>query len=323
MAAQNETNRPTPKASRIGKVILPLAVIVALAVYVASGVFVVQPNQRGVVRHFGRIVEPNALPGMHFALPWPFGRVDRPEITNKRLIVGQDPEVRAAIAAGDLVARSESLATDVLTGDVNIVKTTLAVQYQVTKPDHYLFSTVTPDQLVEAGVQSVVVETLGGMSIDQALTEGKAVVENVTREQAQAMLNRYDCGITLAGVSLESIEPPFAINDAFKEVASAKKDRERNIDEAHGFGDMIVRRARGTAAEILAEARGYRDIRTSQAKGETQRFESLLAEYRKAPDITRTRLVMDTLSEIMERARVFVVPADKLDAPMRLTITDN
>lgn len=324
MAASNDNNPPTPKANRIVRVAIALLVVAGLAAYAATGVYVVQPDERGVVRRFGRIVEPAAMPGLHYAWPAPFGQVETPKATeSKRVVVGQDPDTRAAIAAGDLVARSESLATDVFTGDVNIVKTTLIATYLITNPELYLTATSNPQQLIENVVQSVMVETMGGMTIDDALTEGKAVVQNVVLERAQLMFNQYECGIKLTNVSLESIEPPFAINDAFKDVASAKKDRERGIEEAHGFGDTIVRRARGSAAEILAGARGERDIRISQARGEASRFTALLTEYRKAPDITRTRLVMDTLSEIMGKAKIFILPKDENGPPMRLTITSD
>lgn len=321
MAMSKDNNPPTPKANRFVRVAIVLLVVAALAAYVATGIYVVEPDERGVVRRFGKIVEPAAMPGLHFAWPAPFGQVDTPKTTeSKRVVVGQDPETRAAIAAGDLVARSESLATDVFTGDVNIVKTTLIATYLITKPELYLSATANPQRLIENVIQSVMVETLGGMTIDAALTEGKAVVENVVLQRAQQMLDQYACGITLQNVTLESIEPPFAINDAFKDVASAKKDRERGIDEARGFGDTIVRRARGSAAEILASARGQRDIRISQARGEASRFSALLTEYQKAPDITRTRLVMDTLTEIMGKVRIFILPKEKDGPPMRLTI---
>lgn len=324
MNAPSEKTQPRPKADHRLRIALPILLVAAVCAYAATGVFVIQPDQRGVVRRFGRIVERGAPPGVHYALPAPFGRVDKPKTTEiKRAVVGQNPDDRAAIAAGDVVARGQSLKTDVFTGDVNIVKTTLIAQYRITAPDKYLTATADPTRLVKNAVQSVLVETLGAMSVDEALTEGKAVVENVTRTRAQRMLDRYASGITLSSVSLESIEPPFAINDAFKDVASAKKDRERDIDEAHAFADTVVRRARGAAAEILADARGYRDVRIGQARGATQRFGSLLAEYKKAPEVTRVRMVMDTLADIMGRARVFVLSDKGNGPPTRLTITND
>ncbi|HRX86835.1 MAG TPA: FtsH protease activity modulator HflK [Phycisphaerae bacterium] len=322
-AVNNPKPRPAPDArgSRYGRWVA-LLVTLGVAGYVASGFFFVQPDERAVIRRFGRIVEAQAEPGLHFAWPWPIGRFDKPRTREvKRITVGFDPQTRAAIAAGDLVAAAQSPESDVFTGDVNIVKATMVAQYQISAPDDYLTRTVDPDWLVKLAVQAVMIEELGTHSIESALTSAKAEIQNVTRERAQAMLDTYGCGIILVGVDLESIEPPYAIADAFRDVSSAKKDREKQIDQAESYANQIVPRAYGRASELHADAESYRSRRVEEARGDADAFLALRAQYTKAPLVTRTRLLLDTLAKVVEQAQTYVLPPESDEgAPMKLTI---
>jgi len=324
MAKPNPQPNPRPEAEagsrRLVRALRWLAPL-AVAAYFASGFFFVQPDERAVIRRFGRIVEPQAPPGLHYALPWPFCRVDKPRTRQiKRATIGIDPETRAAIAAGDLVAASQSAATDVFTGDVNIVKATLVAQYQISAPDQYVTRTAAPDRLVAIAVQAAMVEALGGYSIDDALTLGKAELQSAARIHAQSQLDRYATGITLVSVDVESIEPPGAIADAFRDVASAKKDKEKQIDQANSFANQIVPRAQGRAHEMRADAQAYASRRVQEARGDTDAFRALHTEYVKAPLVTRTRLLLDTLSRLVGQAQTYVLPPESDGTPLKLTI---
>jgi membrane protease subunit HflK len=308
-------------ASRWGRRLVITAIVALAIVWLASGFVFVQPDERAVIRRFGRIVEPQGSPGLHFAWPWPIGRVDQPKTREvKRVTVGMDPQARAAIAAGDLVAASKSPESDLFTGDENIVKATMVAQYQISAADRYVTRCTDPDRLVTLAVKSVMVESLGGYSIDEALTEGKALIQNAVAQRAQAMLDRYACGITLIGVTLESTEPPHAIADAFRDVASAKKDQERQIDQAESYANQMLPRAQGQAYEMLADARAFRDRRVQLALGEAASFRALHAEYVKSPAVTRMRLLLETLSTVVERADTYVLPPESDGPPLRLTI---
>jgi membrane protease subunit HflK len=321
----NRPVKPTPSSPprQRGRAPFVVAALVAVAaaVYLGTGFFFVQPDERAVIRRWGRVVEKSAPPGLHWAWPWPIGQVDKPRTTEvKRVTVGLDPQTRAAIAAGDLVAQSRSPLTDVFTGDVNIVKVTMVATYQIIDAAAYVINTTDPDELVRLAVQAVMVEAVGGHSIDDALTEGKTAIQNATRERAQAMLESFGCGITLVEVHLESIEPPQAIADAFRDVASAKKDRERTIDQAHAQAAATIAKAGALAAEMLAEAGSYRERRVKEAQGAAERFRAILAEYRKAPQVTRTRMLLATLARVTGRAKTYVVSPSADGPPLRLTI---
>jgi membrane protease subunit HflK len=320
-------NNPRPRPGGSGawtRRIVVAVIVLAVVAWFAAGFYFVQPDERAVVRRFGRIIEPKGLPGLHWNWPWPVGRVDKPKTTEvRRVTVGLDPATRSAIAAGDLAARTDSLLTDIFTGDVNIVKATMIAQYQVDEPARYLTQTAEPDRLVELAVQSIMVDTIGGYAVEDALTEAKARIQNTTWERAQETLRRYGCGITLLSVDLESIEPPAAIADAFRDVASAKKDREKAIDEAQSTANSIVAKARGLAGETISGAEGYRDRRVNKARGDTERFSSIYTEYRKAPLVTQTRLLLDTLATVFNDAETYVFEPNKSGPPMRMTIYDN
>ena len=286
------------------------AVIVLLGAYLSSGVYFVRPNEAGVVRWFGQAsaASRRVPPGLHYALPWPVCQVDRPTTTDvRRVYVGMLPDEREAIARGDMQTIIVSAASDMLSGDVNILKVSLVVQYQVSDPAAYLFGTAAPDALVRDTVQAMLIEALAGLPVDQALTAAKSRLQAETLSAAQDLLNRYGVGVQLVAANLQSIEPPRAVIAAFQEVVSAKKDGERAVDAATTEANRIVPRARGDAARIHEEAEGYRQMRIGRARGDAARFLSVLAEYRKSPEIFRQRLLLQTLETVLGRVRTYVL----------------
>lgn len=329
-----ETPQPGPPTRgrtprRRGLTGVALALLGAMAVYALSGFYFVQPNQRGVVRWFGRVPEDQRRPpygvgpGLHYAPPWPICRVDRPKTTEvRRVFVGMAPELREAIDQGETWAMRASPATDVFTGDVNILKVTMAVQYKVVNPVAYLLATEDPDELVRVAVQGVLIKELGNLPVDQALTAAKSKLENDTHARSQVLLDAYGCGVHLVATNLESIEPPRAIASAFKDVVSAKKDGEKEIDRAVAEANRILPRARGDAAQILEEAQAYYQTRVSRARGETDRFLNLLAEYRQAPGVTADRLRLQTFEKVLSEVRKVIVDNKPGEEPTRIRIID-
>lgn len=304
-----------------------MAVVVGLTlvVWLATGVYFVAPDERGVVRWFGRVPPglASVSPGVHYALPWPFAVVDTPRTSEvRRVTVGMTLEQREAVANGEIEAIAASPATDMLTGDVNILKVTLVGQYQVADPVAYLFGAATPDQLVHDTLNAALIEKLAGMPVDEALTTGKAALQLQVQQAAQAALDRYGCGVQLVSTTLEAIEPPRAIMKAFQDVVSAKKDGERVIDSATAEASRIVARARGQAAREQAAAEGYAERRVAAARGEAARFESLLAAYRESPAIFRQRLLLQTMEVILPQMKIYVIDEQADDPPTRIRIME-
>ncbi len=303
-----------------------LAAAIALLAYAASGFYFVESNERGVVRWFGRVYESGrkVQPGLHYAAPWPICQVDTPKTTEvRRVYVSLLPAQREAIARGEIESIEASPASDVLSGDVNILKVTMVVQYQVIEPAAYLFNTKDPDQLVRDAVQAILIEELAGIPVDEALTSAKARLQLITQRRAQETLDRYGCGVQLVAANLESIQPPRAIIAAFQDVVSAKKDGEKSVDSAVAEASRVVSRARGEAARIHEEALAYASTRLSRARGETARFLSILAEYRRQPEVYERRLMLQTFESILPDMRIYILDHQEGDPPTRVRIVDS
>jgi len=322
-------SRPPPGKRARRRVLGALVALAALAAYALSGFYFVQPERRAVVRWFGRVPAGQKLPpygvgpGVHYALPWPICRVDRPQTTAVRQVyVGTLPEQRAAIEHGDVAAMQASPASDILTGDVNILKVTMAVHYRIGNVVEYVLAAERPDELVRATVQAVLIETLGAIPVDEALTSAKSRLENLTQQQAQRLLDAYGCGLKLVATNIETIEPPRAIAPAFMDVVSAKKDGEREIDRAVAEANRILPRARGDAAKLAEEAQAYLQQRLSRARADAYSFLELLAEYRAAPEVTRDRLRLQTFERVLARVRTILADSKPGETPARVLIVD-
>lgn len=331
MTERQPAARPSPssRGRRRGWAAGFAGLLVLLAGYAACGLYFVQPDERGVVRWFGRVPDAQLRPpygvgpGLHYALPWPLCRVDRPKTTEVRQVyVGMPPELREAITQGDTSAMRASPASDVFTADVNILKVTMVVHYQVLDPVAYLLATEQADRLVRVTVQGVLIEELAKLPVDRALTDAKASLENDTHARSQELLDAYGCGVRLVATNLESIAPPRAIASAFKDVVSAKKDGEKVIDGAIAEANRILPLARGDATQITEQAQAYYQSRVKRAAGEAESFLNLLGEYRLAPDVTRDRLRLQTLEKVHRRIRKVIVDDKPGELPTRIRIVD-
>jgi membrane protease subunit HflK len=190
-----------------------------------------------------------------------------------------------------------------LTGDENIVKLEFIVQYKVrgdaTGTTDFLFNVREPQEALRAAAEAAMREVVGRTQIDQVLTEGKEEVQVETQGVLQRILDLYDTGIEVVTLKLQDVDPPNQVSDAFKDVISAQQDREKLINEALGYANDVVPRARGQAAQLLNEAQGYSAAKVREATGVAQRFVALQEEYVKAKDVTRRRLYLETMEDIL------------------------
>lgn len=286
-------------------------IFLALAGYAASGLYFVQPNERGVARLFGKIIAPEVPPGLHYSPRWPFGRIDLPRTTEvRRVEIGQSAEIKRLIKAGDMAAMAGSPATDVLTGDTNILKVTMVLQYQVMDPAKYVTRTADPDALVRNAAQAVMVETLARLPVDEALTIAKAELPGAVMHETAALLNRYETGISLLSAAVQSISAPEAVQDAFADVTSAKYGAATMHEQAQREADRKVALAHATAYQRIETARGNATQRLAQARGDANAFGRRLAEYQRAPQVTRDRLFLRAMEQILPKVRKFVIGSD-------------
>jgi membrane protease subunit HflK len=282
---------------------LALVVGVMMAVWLASGAYTVGPDQRGIILRFGRHVA-TTDPGFHWHWPYPLEVVIRPKVTEvQRVEIGfrsidPGPPARYADVA------SESL---MLTGDENIIDIDLVMQYRIADPAKYLFKVRHLPDTIKSASEAALREVIGRRHIDEALTVGKLEIQEETKALLQTILNSYQAGLQIIAVQLQEVQPPKQVIDAFKDVASAREDKARFINEAEGYRSATIPEVRGRVEMILREAEAYREEKIRRAQGETHRFLQVLGEYQAATEVTRKRLLLETLEEVLPQMDKFIL----------------
>jgi len=273
-----------------------IIIIVVALLWIASGIYIVEPDEAGVVQRFGAYAYTTG-PGPHYHLPFPVETVKTPKVSQvRRVEIGfRSVYGRQGESLQNRRVPEESL---MLTGDENIVDVQFSVQYQVGNPVDYLFKIAQPDETLKSAAEAAMREVMGKAKIDSVLTSGKLKVQTDTKDLLQYMLDLYDSGIEVTAVQLQDVHPPHEVVDAFKDVASAREDKSRLINEADAYANDILPKARGRAAAILNEAAAYKEQTIRQAKGGADRFAALLAAYEKARDVTRERLYIETMESV-------------------------
>lgn len=276
-------------------------ILLLLIVWIVPGTFYfVEPDEEGVVTRFGKFHHTTS-PGLHFKFPSPIEHAATPKIRQVRRA-----EIGFRASEGRPLQRvpAESL---MLTGDQNIIDINLVVQYRIMDSVKYLFNVRRPHKLIRDSAETVIRGIIGSKKIDEALTTGKAEIQVLAKDQIQVLLDRYESGLQVVTIQLQDVHPPEQVEAAFKDVVSAREDKERMINEAQGYRNAVIPEARGQAAKIVREAEGYRERVIKTAEGDTSRFLQQYVEYKKAPDITRKRLYLETMEEILPTVKKFIM----------------
>ncbi len=298
---------------------------VLLALLLLWGVFTsfytVQPEERVVVKRFGAVVGISD-PGLHLKLPFGVDRIQR--VATER-VLKQEFGFRTEGYRDGRTAYSTKLFEDeslMLTGDLNIIDLEWVVQYRINDPIKFLYHMREPTRTLRDISESVMRRVVGNRLGSEVLTVARVDIQQQSRDEIQAILNTYDTGIHIITVELQDVVPPTAVQPAFNEVNEARQERERMINEAQKQANQEIPRVRGEALRMVAEAEGYATERVNRAQGETARFRAVLAEYRRAPEVTRSRLYLETLNEVLPNlGRVLVVQDNQL-APLPLLNID-
>jgi len=277
--------------------------LVLLVVWIVPGtIYFVEADEEGVVTTFGNFSR-RTSPGMHFKFPSPIEHAMTPKV---RKVQRAEIGFRATSSGGVQGKPAESL---MLTGDQNIVDIKLVVQYRIADSVSYLFNVRRPNKLVRDAAETAIRGIIGSKKIDEALTTGKAEIQDLAKQQIQMLLEKYQSGIEVVTVQLQDVDPPKQVADAFKDVVSAKEDKERMINEAQGYRNAVIPEARGRAAQILREAEAYREEKIKRSEGDAKRFLSQFEEYKKAPSITRKRIYLETMEEVLPGIEKYVMDA--------------
>jgi membrane protease subunit HflK len=255
-------------------------VVVLLVVWGLTGIYIVDEGWRGVETRFGkRTVVTQA--GPHWHIPYPIEDVEKIDVASIR------------------TARKNS---KMLTSDENIVVMSIELQYNIKDAQAYAFEVFDPNLTLEQAAETAIREVVGNNDMDLIITEGRAVVGSATKEIMQEILDYYNTGINVVQVNMDEAQPPEEVQDAFEDAIKAREDEQRIINEANAYRNDVVPKARGEGEGLLEQAEAYKTRVIKSAQGETSRFNQLLAEYQRAPEVTRERLYIDTMQSVMERS---------------------
>jgi len=286
------------KPSRFG---LGALALIALIIWLLSGIYIIDPAERGVVQRFGKYVA-TTLPGPHWHMPYPIEAVEKVNVEQIR-------NVEIGFRSDGLKQNVESVSREalMLTQDENIVDVRFSIQYRIKDAPDYLFNVRDPDFTLVQATESVVREVIGKSRMDFVLTEGRSEIAATTEKLTQAILDRYNSGLQVTSVNMQNAQPPEEVQDAFQDVVRSREDEQRLKNEAESYANDIIPRARGAAARMSEEANAYKARVIAEATGDASRFTQILQAYQQAPDVTRQRLYLETMESVMSNTNKIMV----------------
>ncbi|WP_455372400.1 FtsH protease activity modulator HflK [Limibacillus halophilus] len=290
---QDRVKRMLPGGMGSG-LLIALLIAGVLVIWLVSGFYRVLPEQQGVELKFGKWDGQITSPGLNWNLPYPLGQTFTPAVERINSIEIGFTSVNGRVRD----VAEESL---MLTGDQNIIDIDFSVQWRIANAGEFLFNLRDPEATVKIAAESAMREVIGQTDIQPALTEARSDVENRTRTLLQDLLNEYTAGILVTEVKLQNVQPPQAVIDAFNDVQRALQDRDRQRNEAEAYRNDILPKARGEAQQMLQQAEAYRERVINEAEGEAQRFREVYDAYSQAPEVTRKRIYIETMQEILSK----------------------
>ena len=316
-----------------------LLVVFILTIYLLSGVYTVKPGEEAVARIFGKETRHAITEGLHYRLPWPFEAIEKVNVMEiRRADVGVPFSKQSLLFPRKSASSSYSSAggrggheghgapskgsgnprpnpivakNQFLTGDENILEIRMNIQYRIKDASDYLFNMNSPDSLVPYSARAAITELFGGMLVDNLLTTAKAQIQKRIALKVQGMLDQYGTGLYIVSVNLQEVNPPKEVAQAFRDVSSAKEEREEKINKAQGYWNAVIPEARGKAHKMISNAEGYKEEVINRASGDADKFSAMLREYRRAKHVTEYRLYLETMEKILAKAKKFVVNSKK------------
>ncbi|MFM8635154.1 MAG: FtsH protease activity modulator HflK [Planctomycetia bacterium] len=276
--------------------ILAGALVVAVVAGLSRGAYTVGPESIGVVQRFGRFIG-TVGPGLRFKLP--FGIDTVTILPVKRQLKMEFGFGTPGAQNPDQVSDESKQESDMVTGDLNAAYVEWVVQYEISDPEQFLFNHREPGPTLRDFSESVMREVIGDRTVDEVLTIGRQGIENEAIANLRTLVDNLHMGLRVQQVQLKNVHPPTAVQQAFEEVNRAQQEREQMINQANGEYNKVVPRASGEAQKQLSEAEGYALQRVNEAEGDVARFRSLLEQYEKAPEVTRQRLYLETIGEVL------------------------
>ena len=300
--------------------VVGIGAVVAL-IWLVSGFYIVDAAERGIILRFGNF-HATTTPGLHWRIPYPVDQVYYVNI-----------EEIKTVSLGLLETSSGLHESLMLTKDENIVDIQIAAQYRINDARKFLFMVRDPDNTLKQAVESALRELVGKSKMDFVLTDGRAEIQDKVSKLTQDILERYDTGLMITSINIQNAQPPKQVQASFADAVKAREDKQRSINDAETYRNEVLPKARGHAARQMEEAQGYKQRVIAESQGETKRFVSVLQQYKKAPRVTRERMYLETIEEVMAKtSKVFIdvkeggnnmiyLPLDRLLQERRIEVT--
>lgn len=289
---QDRLKQALPGGGGVSPLMIGLIAVALVAVWLFQAIYTVQPDELAVELRFGKPKDEISEPGLHFHW-WPVETVETSNVAEKLIDIG---EIRGNTSSGLM-----------LSGDQNIVDVKFSVAYQVVDPGAYLFNVASPDEMVRQVAESAVREVVGRRPAQDIFRDDRQGIAEEVRGIVQNTLDEYGTGLSVNAISIEDAAPPREVADAFDEVQRAEQDEDRFVEEANQYQNQQLGQARGESAQIREEAAAYKNRVVQEAQGEAQRFISVYDEYAKAPEVTRRRLFLETMENVLRGSNKVIV----------------
>lgn len=274
--------------------------IIILGITGVTSWYTVDESEQAVILTFGNAEDGISEPGLHFKLPWPIQTVHKLSKETFSLQFGYEEK--------DGVVKEFPNETKMITGDENIVLADLVVQWKITNPSKFLFNSEDPKEILHYATSASLRSVIGSSQIDEALTSGKAEIEGQVRDLLTSLVDKYDVGISVLAVKLQDVELPNSdVRKAFTDVTDARETMNTKINEADKYRNKRTQEAEGEKDAIMSKAEGDKSARIEEARGDVAVFNALYNEYKKAPEITRKRLVLETLEQVLPGAEIYIM----------------
>ena len=291
----NNQNKPSG-TSQAPKSIIGLIVLGAILLWLSLGIYKVNSDQNAAVLYFGKF-HSIATPGLNYHIPYPFGRAIKRSVTT----VNNEEFGFASTSRRGRSQRNFDAESLMLTGDENIVDIEFQVQWQISDIEDFIFNIAEPTLAIRQAAESAMREIIARTPIADALSDGKRRIELETKDLLQAVLDEYKAGVRIVLVQLRRVDPPSQVIDSFRDVQTAKADKEKEINQAQSYSNDIIPRARGTASQMKEESEAYAQEVVSNAEGEAGRFLAVYNQYKKAKRVTRRRMYLETMEKIYQK----------------------
>ena len=309
-------NQPAKKIDlqKLGKFVVIGAVVLAVLIGVMTCFYTVDDKQQAVVTTFGKVTDITDA-GLHFKLPFGIQQVRKVNVNvYQKIELGYSTN-----ANGDYTVKTGE--STMITGDYNIVNVDFYVEYKISNPEKYLFSSTNPEMILRNLIQSQVRNVVGSSSVDSVLTDGKENIQMQVKELVTEILAEYDIGLTLVDVRIQDSEPPTTeVNEAFKAVETAKQTAQAVVNEAKAYQNAQLPEAQAQADKLLQNAEYLKQKRINEAIEAVAMFEAMYAEYAQNPDITRSRMYYEAISQILPDVKLYINTGSSSNVDMLLPL---